>query len=79
LLINFVALKERFDPFVSYINRSVFKYTFRYCSIVWGIQSSKMKYLPLVKKKINKRLSLGNDDAFYVLDVEDVRMKDILD
>jgi ornithine decarboxylase len=34
-----------------------------------------MKYLPFVEKKINERLSSGNDDAFYVLDVEDVRMK----
>lgn len=34
-----------------------------------------MKFLSSVEKKINERTSLSIDDAFYVLDIEDVQMK----
>ena len=34
-----------------------------------------MNFFSSVENKINERTSLGIDDAFYVLDIEDVRMK----
>lgn len=34
-----------------------------------------MDHIEIITRKIDERLAVGNDDAFYVLDVEDVRAK----
>lgn len=34
-----------------------------------------MDIIEIVRNKIDERLSVGNDDAFYILDLEDVRQK----
>lgn len=44
-------------------------------SVIRLKQSEMDKTLKFIEKKIDERLALGNDDSFYVLDLDDVKMK----